>query len=376
MDLSAAAIQAFLFALFAGLTAVLGVVIAPTYDNLLVPQLSSGALYPALSSDGGTGFLGTAASFSADLLTSVVDPAIALVALLVAGLYLLRAVVAAWRPRLAALLPKLIVAVLVANLTLPLTGAILGLAGNVYPAIAGWDGGAWQSWANIDGPGGIQYMWDNGAVAFVLTFVLFSLVLLLVLAVAVRNALLGVLLVLLPLFSILWPIPYLGTLARRGWLWFVELAFLPCAMVIPLELAVGSPSILLTMGYFVIALAAPALISTAGASLTQVGFPSAGGALAAGLQRGLAAASVAVQGFVRPAMPALRAAGVPTAITSALERSVGHAAPLALPAFTSEMLGHGSARLFAHLNARGRGGGAGGGPDPSWHAPPLRRGPT
>ncbi len=377
MAITGTAVRALLFALFAAMTAVLSDILAPTYDNLLVPELQPGALYPRLTASGGSGFLGLAANFSSALLTGLVDPALALLGLVIAGLYLVRAVVATWKPRLQALLPKLVVAVLVSNLTLPIAGALLALAGATYPVFAGWDGGAWQQWVNIGGVGGFQYSWDNGAVALVLTFLLFTIVLLLALAIAVRNALLGVLLVLLPIFSLLWPVPFLGTLARRGWLWFVELAFLPCVLVVPLELAVGSPSILLTMGYLVIALAAPAIISVAGASLTQVGFPGAGGVVANGLQRGLAVASVAAQGFVQPILPTLKAIGAPAQVTGAIGRAVAQPAPMALPAFTGEMLGHGSARLFEHLAHRagiprtGATAGSGGG---QWSAPALRKG--
>jgi hypothetical protein len=349
MDPASAAIQALLFALFGGLTAILAALIGPTYDNLLVPELSPGALFPALTSSGGSGFLGLAADLSGRLLVDLVDPAIALVALAVGLLYLVRSVAGRLRARLEGLLPRFVVAVIVANLTVPLAGAILGLAGATYPVIAGADGGAWQHWIDIGGPGLATYSWDNGALAFVVAFVLFSLILLLAIAVAVRNALLGVLLVLLPIFSLLAPLPYAGALARRGWLWFVELAFLPCAMVVPLELAVGASSILLTLGYLVVALASPALLAMAGNSVVSMGFPSAGGAVTGGVQRGLMAASVAAEGFVRPFLPVLKAARVPGSIVGAAERAAGRGAPMQLPAFTSELFGLGSSHLLAHV---------------------------
>lgn len=377
MNFGSAAIQALLLSIFGVGTAVLLAIIGPTYDNLLVPSLAAGALYPALGASGGTGFLATSAAFSEYVVASLVDPAVAVVAVAVGGLYLLRAFLGAYGPKLANLLPRLVVAVLVANLTLPLSGAILGLAGATYPVLAGFDGGAWTSWSNIGGPGFAAYSWDNGALAFVLAFVLFSLVLLLVAAVAVRNALLAVLLVLLPVVSLVWPVPTLAPLARRSWLWFVELSFLPCVMIIPLELAVGSPSVVLTMGYLVVALAAPSFLSLAGASLTNAGMPSAGGAISGGMQRGLLAASMVVEGWTAPFGATLKGVGTGAALAGSVQRSAGRAAPMALPAFSSELLGHGSARLFGHLAHRAgsitRAPGASAVRSGSWGAAAVRR---
>src|SRR5579864_7815838 len=100
MDLSSAAIQALLFGIFAAATAALAAIIGPTYDGLVVPELSAGALYPTLSASGGTGFLATPAAFSLFVLTHLVDPAIVLVALAVGVLYLVRAVLPSPRPEL------------------------------------------------------------------------------------------------------------------------------------------------------------------------------------------------------------------------------------------------------------------------------------
>ncbi|MGI0053180.1 MAG: hypothetical protein ACREC5_02735 [Thermoplasmata archaeon] len=378
MNLGASAIQVLLLTIFGVSTAVLAAVIGPTYDNLLVPSLATGALYPSLSAAGGTGFLGTAATFSLYLLANLVDPAVGLVAVGVGLLYLVRAFLGAYGTKFANLLPRLVVAVLVANLTLPLAGAILGLAGATYPVVSGFDGGAWQHWVNLGGPGFVTASWDNGALAFVLAFAIFSVVLLLAAAVAVRNALLGVLLVLLPVVTLLWPIPTLAPLARRFWLWFAELSFLPCAMVVPLELAVGSPSIVLTLGYLVVALAAPSLLSLGAGALTGAGMPSAGGAVAGGIQRGLLAASVVAEGWAGPTGALLKGTAA-AGIAGSAQRSAGRAGPLALPAFSSEMLGHGSAKLFSHLarsaGRLGRGGGSAGGADgTAWSAAPVRSG--
>ncbi|MHB8352457.1 MAG: hypothetical protein ACYDFT_07230, partial [Thermoplasmata archaeon] len=330
----------------------------------------------ALGASGGTGFLATSATFSAYVVANLVDPAVGVVAVAVGLLYLLRAFLGAFGPKLSNLLPRLVVAVLAANLTLPLAGAILGLAGATYPVLSGFDGGAWTNWTNIGGPGFAAYSWDNGALAFVLAFVLFTMVLLLVAAVAVRNALLAVLLVLLPVVTLVWPVPTLAALARRSWLWFVELSFLPCVMIIPLELAVGSPSVVLTMGYLVVALAAPSFLSLAGASLTSAGMPSAGGAISGGIQRGLLAASMVVEGWAAPVGAALKGTGA-VALAGSVQRAAGRSAPMALPALSSELLGHGSARLFGHLAHRSgvmdrpsRAAASGGG---SWGAAAVRR---
>jgi hypothetical protein len=347
-------VHGWLFLLFGLLTGALDVVIVPTYNDLLVPLLQPAALFPPLGAAGGGGFFATAASMSAFVLGTVVDPAIALVAVAIGLLYLVRA---SWGPiaHLTNLLPRFVLAVVLANFSLPIAGALFGLAGAVYPVLGSFDGGAWQSWANLGGLGFFGYSWDNGALAFVLAFVLFSLVLLLVLLIAVRNALLGVLLVLLPLFTILWPIPTLAPLARRAWLWFAELSFLPCIVIIPLELAVGCPSDVLLVGYLAVALGSPALLALAAGSLTSAGIPSASGVLGGGVQRGLSALSVGVAAGAKPLVGALPAHGASGRLARGLGEAVDRPFPAALPAAAGTVLGHGADHLLRHIRSRSRG---------------------
>ncbi len=348
MSLSASAIQVLLFVIFAALTGVLAAILGPTYDNILVPSLAPAALYPTPFAAGT--FLSAAAAFSTFVLGTVVDPLVGLVGLGVALAYLGRSVLGDTVPRPEPFLGRLLLAVLLANFTLPIAAGLLDVAGAAYPVIAGWDGGAWQHWVNLAGWGELSYSWDNGALAFVVTFGLFALVLLLAAVVAVRNALLAVLLVLLPAFTLLWPIPPLAPLARRGWTLFGELAFLPCVMVIPLELAVGAPSVLALLGFLTVALASPALISLAGAQLTAAGFPSAGATLSNATQRGLVVASQSTQSFLRPVTgsPGL-APGVRGAAGAGGRAAGGAGFPAAAPLFASELLGHGAARLLRHI---------------------------
>ncbi|MCI4336239.1 MAG: hypothetical protein L3K17_03455, partial [Thermoplasmata archaeon] len=102
-------VQAFLFAFFATLTSILSAITGPTYDNLLVPELSGGALYPAMPlGGGGTGFLATAATFSDYLLANLVDPLIVLVALAIGLLYLGRSFLGRWAVQFEAALPKMV----------------------------------------------------------------------------------------------------------------------------------------------------------------------------------------------------------------------------------------------------------------------------
>ncbi|MCI4345398.1 MAG: hypothetical protein L3K07_01380 [Thermoplasmata archaeon] len=354
MDPVSTSVQAILFALFALLTAALSAVLGPTYENLFVPEMQAAALYPALPPDpsGAGGFLSVAAQFSDYLVASLVDPALVLVVVAVGVLYLLRALLPSLAPRLRDLFPRLVVGALLANFTLPVAGALFGLAAWTYPVVAGFDGGAWQSWVNLGGAGLASFSWDNGILAFVAAFVLLSVVLLLAAAIAVRNALLGVLLVLLPVFTLVWPIPALAPLARRGWLWFAELAFLPSAVVIPLELAVGSSSILLLLGYLVAALGAPALLSLAGQSLGSLGLPAASGVLAGGIQRGLASAGTGLESFLRPVGGLARRGGFTAPLAGAVRSASAVTPALALPVLTASLLGSGGARLLSHLPHR------------------------
>ncbi|MCI4362241.1 MAG: hypothetical protein L3J77_03520 [Thermoplasmata archaeon] len=346
------AVNAVLFALFAALTAALWAVTLPTYNDLLVPELQPSALYPPLIGPGagGASFLALAAQFSAYLVANVVDPSVALVVLVLGAVYLARAVTTTTRTRLEGLLPRLVVAVVLANVVVPVAAAILDVAGAMYPVVANFDGGAWQSWGNLAGTGGLRFSWDNGLLAFVVSFALFSLVLLLAFAVAARDALLGVLLVLLPLFTLLGPIPALAPLARRSWLLFGELAFLPIVVVIPLELAVGAPSILLLIGYLGIAVGAPSLLNVAGAQVGRLGFPSGGSALTGGVERGLGAASVGVTSLARPFGSVARSSSRGKVALEAGRALARAPIPYAAPLLAAEGLGRGAESLFRHIS--------------------------
>ena len=363
-------VQLVLFLLFADITALVAAVIGPTYDNLLVPELSPGSLFPPLGAlDPSSGnFLAPAARFSDFLVVNVVDPSVTLIAIAVAVLFLARASVARWSAMFDGLLPRLLLAVVGANFTVPIAGAVLGLAGSLYPVVAGWDGGSWQHWVNLAGWGEIRLSWDNGAVAFVLSLVEFTAVFALVLAVGLRDALLAVLLVLLPVFTLLWPFRPLSPLARRGWLLFGELAFLPCVMVVPLELAVGSPNPVILVGYLGVGLAAPFLLSVAGSNLVAVGFPSPGNLLHLGAQRALSSAPSAAAAPVAPAAGSLRASpgSAGRAVGGALGAAGTASAPLAAPLAIGQLLGHGAVRLARHIGPRSNSAGR----PPS--VPPLR----
>ncbi len=363
-------IQSILFAIFAGLTAIIQYVTGPTYAGLLVPELSTSSLYPAFPGGSGS-FYAAPIAFSDYLLVNLVDPAIVLVALAIGLLYLSRSFVGRETVRLEGVLPRVVVYTVLANISVPVGGALLDLAGAIYPVIAGWDGGAWQNWTNLAGVGGVAFSWDNGAIAFIVSFVLFSLVLLLAAAVALRDALLAVLLVLLPILTLAGGVPSLRPLATRAWMLFAEAAFLPCVLVIPLELAVGSPSILLLAGYLTLAVASPAFISLAGTSLTQLGMPSASGALGGGIQRGLSLASLGIGSYVRP-LGAAGGAGSGAggrmlgSASSALGTASKASIPGALPLAVGELLGRGASHLVRHLSPSAAGG--------AGRFPPVARG--
>jgi hypothetical protein len=364
-------VRTILFLLFSDLTAILTAVVGPTYDQLLVPEMSASALYPLLSASASnpTNYLAAAAQFSTYTLATVVDPAIALVGVGVAVLYFSRVFVDRWASALDGLLPRLVLAVVAANFTVPIAGALLGVAGGLYPVLAGWDGGAWQHWVDLAGEGQVTFSWDNGAVAFVLAIVEFLVVFSLVLAIGLRDALLSVLIVLLPIFTLLWPFRPLSGLARRAWFLFGEMAFLPCVLVVPLELAVGSPSAVLLVGYLGCALASPYLLSVAGAHLSAFGFGGGGATISSGTQRGLMAAPAAASGYAAPATNALRGAGSVGQAFSGATRAAGAAsAPVALPLAAAQLVGHGALHLARHFQ------GSDGGPSGPGSFPAIRGG--
>jgi len=359
-------VRQILYYLFGALTAFVAAVIGPTYDQILVPELSPGALFPSMfaAQPTVTNFLAPAAQFSTYIVTEVVDPAVALVALGVAGLYFARALSERYRLQLDGLLPRLVLAVVTANFTVPIGAAVLSVAGATYPVFAGWDGGAWQHWVNLAGYGEVGFSLQNGALAFVLSAVEFALVLALAMAIGVRDALLAVLLVLLPVFSLLWPFRPLSPLARRGWLLFVELAFAPCAMVVPLELAVRSPSPVMLVAYLGVALASPYLLSVAGTNLVGFGFPSTGAVVHQSTQRAVATAPSGPAAFAAPV--ASGGSGLAGRSAASGVRGVGGAsATMAPPIAVAQLLGHGGAHLARHIGRAVHGAGPG-------HLPPLR----
>jgi hypothetical protein len=347
-------IQAILFGIFAAGTAILNLVIQPTYDNLVVPELSAPSLFPSIAHPGANaGFLSTAVRFSEFILGNLVDPAIALVLIVLAGLYLLRSFSTRIGGRLESLLPRFVIALLGANFTLPLAGAALDLGGATFRVISSFDGGAWRHWANIVPAGGFAFSWDNGVLAFVVTFALFAMVLTLATLVALRDAMIAVLLVLLPLFSLLWALPPLESLARRAWTLLVELAFLPSVILIPLELAVGAPSVLLVLAYLSIAVGSPYLISISRMQLGGMGFPSAGAALTGGLQRGLTVATLTTQGAANAAAPGTAVTGRAAQVGSVVRNFANHVGKAPLPGGLALGAGHlvtqGTRQLVRHL---------------------------
>jgi hypothetical protein len=364
-------IQIILYFLFAGLTAILSAVIGPMYDQLLVPELAPAALYPAIFARTAdpNNFLVAAAQFSNYTIANVVDPAIAVVAIAVAILYFSRVFVDRWSAALDGLLPRLVIAVVAANFTVPIAGAVLGVAGGLYPVMATWDGSGWQHWVNLAGYGQVAFSWDNGALAFVLSFVEFALVFALVLAVGLRDALLAVLLVLLPIFTLLWPIRPLAGLARRAWFLFAELAFLPCVLVVPLELAVRSSSAVLLVGYLGCALASPYLLSVAGTHLSAFGFPASATSISSGAQRGLATAPAGPAAYAGAATNSARSSGsVGQALGGSVRAAGSAAAPAAVPLAAAQLVGQGALHLVRHLRGAGETSPSAG----SW--PPVRGG--
>ena len=351
-------VQLILFLLFADLTALVAAVVGPTYDNILVPELSTHALYPTIFAvhAGPSNYLAQAASFSSYLTTGVVDPLVSLLAVGIAVLYLARATVSRWTAAFDGLLPRLVLSVAAANFTVPIAAAILAVAGTLYPVVAGWDGGAWQHWVNLAGVGELRLSWDNGVLAFILSLVEFTLVLALTLTVGLRDALLAVLLVVLPLVTLLWPFRPLAPIGRRAWLLFGELAFLPCVLVVPLELAVASPNVVLLVGYLSAALGSPFLLSVAGSHLVALGFPSTGTTVQGSTVRGLSAAPSAASGWASPAAAAVRESGAAGRAISGTIHSAGAASgPLAVPAALNQLLGHGALSVARHIGRRGDG---------------------
>ena len=276
-------IKALLFGLFGGLSAVVSLVVGPTYGGLFVPEMAPQAVFASWSSPG---LFAQAQAFSGYLLVNLVDPLAVLVIVGVGLLYLLRAALPSLAQRWPDLAPRLVLGVLLANLAVPLAGLIFTFGSAVYPVFYNYGGGAWQNYYNLVGPAGLNIAWDNGLLALIGEITLLLLTLMLTYLVALRDALVGVLVVLLPLFTLLWPWPFAASLARRAWRLFVEMVFLPCFLIVPLALAVGSQSVVLVLALFGVALGMPALLASAGSGLAgALGAPAPSGLVVGGLSQ-------------------------------------------------------------------------------------------
>ncbi len=290
-------VNAVLFAIFGAVTAAIQAVVGPTYDNLFVPEMAPTALYaPFVGPGHANNLFAQGAAFSNYVLVGVVDPLAVLVMVVIGVLYLVRASLPSLGTMWTGLVPRLVLGILLANMVLPLAGMLWDIAAAVYPIFYTYGGGQWQSYGNIVAPGAVSFTWDNGLLAFVASMALLSLVLVLTLLVAVRDALLAVLLVLLPPLTLLWPIPGLSGLAGRAWRLFGEMVFLPSLLVVPLALAVGAPSILVVLALFSVAVSLPVLVSQVGGSLSGGGFPHGGSLSYGGMLNGTRSAGSAASG--------------------------------------------------------------------------------
>jgi len=149
---------------------------------------------------------------------------------------------------------------------------------------------------------------------------------------------------------LLWPLRPIAGLARRAWLLFFEVAFLPCVIVVPLQLAVGTSSPVLLVGYLGVALAAPYLLSLAGTSLVAFGMPGSGGTIGGGTQRGLSASSSSASSVAGPTARAAAGSGAAGRAVSGVAQAAGSAAvPAAAPLAAAELLGHSALHLLRHL---------------------------
>src|SRR5579875_3547477 len=180
-------VQAVIFALLGTLTAIASTTVSFVYDDLFVPTMSPGQLYPPYVGPGApSSVFSHGADMSQFLLVNLVDPIATLVIFGIGVLYLLRSALPAMGRAWTDLGPRLLFGILLANCVLPLTSALWDLSAAVYPLVSNYDHGAWSHYTNLVGPGAISFAWDNGLVTFLVTLTLFTLIFLLVLIVAVR----------------------------------------------------------------------------------------------------------------------------------------------------------------------------------------------
>ncbi len=162
------------------------------------------------------------------------------------------------------------------------------LEGIGLPQLSSPEGGMW---GNLLSGLASHYIW------FIWVFIAGSEAIILLVLVAVRDMLFGVVLVLLPIASLLLIHPWTERIGSRLWWLSIDLLFLPIVMIIPLSLmGLVHNSVSFTIAGLTITIGTLYLISREPMVLSGAGFTRGGEVLRGGVQGGMLGGSIITPG--------------------------------------------------------------------------------
>jgi len=320
-----------LSAIFAAFNGLAWLAAQQTYNNLLVPEMSSSFLYPTIIKGNQTGFFMYAYYFSSYILFSIVDPLLVIVLLGIGFLYLSKVFFSQNSERFKDLIPKFILAVILSNFTNYISSIILEFGYSLYSTIYTFDGSKWTNFQNIFPI--YSTPWTNNALLeFILKVIVLFTILAIAIIIGIRTGLLGVLIVLLPIASVLLIFPQTKSLGKKIWIVFIDMAVLPFFVLIPLILAVNVNNInttgfILATGLLFISAGMPYFISEYGNSVFHMGFDKASNFINQGFNASMNSLSLpvaAATSFGGGAINGLRGSSAPTSTLLSTKQLVGN----------------------------------------------------
>ncbi len=268
------------------------------------PKFACPNIYPVTDGGSETNALNAALGLNQFFLSSVVLPIIIIAVLLIGVVYVLNHFGPFVR-KVRNMIPKLMGATILAfttplwmDMVLDLSRGLLGVITDALNwSVFGPDSildKVMVDWGGFWGAGGGTYgasLAEAGSaiLAFIIGFVILTLVFIVLLALSVRLAVVYFGIATMPIASILLGIPKLDQVGKKFWKIWIESCFFIFFMAIPVFLLPYVNDAWLMLGLLVLIIGAPFLVSAGGVlALRSAGFPSAGQAASGAFQMGTA----------------------------------------------------------------------------------------
>lgn len=281
-----------IFNIFAWVTA------QQTYDNLFIPEMKPYNLFPSLLNGNQKNLFSASASLSNYILINIIDPILIILLLIIGFIYLGKVFLPSWNEKFRELIPRFVIATVVANFTVYISGIILEFGLATYIVLYGYGDKNWQHFGKLY-PLFVTPWGNNSLLEFILKVVVIFTIVTLSMVIAIRTSLIAVLIVLLPIGSIMWIFPQTRQYAKKIWVIFIEMVFLPFFVLIPLILATSindtdTYGFLLTTGMLLIAAGMPYFISNYGGSIAHMGMDKVSSFINYGLSTGMSLSSMPI----------------------------------------------------------------------------------